>query len=72
MPLALMESAHTHLISSSPSAGPRPQQILRCAGFTFYAITLTLSSQLVGNLLILIALVLIFVSNSHDCSSTVN
>jgi len=56
MPLTLMESAHTHLIRSSASAGPRPQQVLRCAGFTFYAITLTLSSQLVGNLLILIVL----------------
>jgi len=37
--LALMESAHIHLIKSSASLSPRPRQIYRYAGVTFYAIT---------------------------------
>ncbi len=38
MPLALMESAHSHLIRSSASTGPDPGQVQGSAGLTFYAI----------------------------------
>ena len=38
MPLALMESAHSHLIRSSVSMGPDPSQVQVSAGLTFYTI----------------------------------
>ena len=37
--LALMESAHSNLIKSSASKSPRPRQVQRNAGVTFFAIT---------------------------------
>lgn len=37
--LALMESAHSNLIKSAASMSPRPRQVYRNVGVTFFAIT---------------------------------